>query len=250
MTDAHKVPDPRVADLVRAGRLRVALYPPQYAKDPASGELRGWTIELGRAFAARIGVEFLPVEYPTPPQALEALKAGACDVGFGAMDASRTSEIDFSPPVLQFDFTYLVPVGSEIRRVADADRTGVRIAVVRNHASTLCLNRMRKHAELVEAETPETAFDLLRLGRVGAWASTRPALLEFSSKLSGSWVIQDCFGANFTAMTVSKGHAERLAYISEFIEEGKASGLVQRAIAQSGWRGVHVAPLSYRFSGP
>lgn len=43
-------------------------------------------------------------------------------------------------------------------------------------------------------------------------------------------------------MTVLKGHVERLAYISEFIEEGKASGLVQRAIAQSGWRGVHVAP--------
>jgi polar amino acid transport system substrate-binding protein len=166
------------------------------------------------------------------------------------MDASRNSEINFSPPVLQFDFTYLVPASSDIRSVADADRSGIRIAVVLNHASTLCLNRMRKHAELVEAETPETAFELLRLGRVGAWASTRPALLEFSSKLSGSWVIEDCFGANFTAMTVPKGHAERLAYISEFIEEAKSSGLVQRAITRSGWRGVHVAPLSYRVSGP
>ena len=241
MIDAQRAPDSRVSDLVRAGKVRVAVYPPQYAKDPTTGELRGWTIELGRALASRIAVEFLPVEYSTPPQALNALKAGACDVGFGAMDASRNSEIDFSPPVLQFDFTYLVPARSDIRSVADADRPGVRIAVVRNHASTLCLNRMRKHAELVEAETPETAFDLLRLSRVGAWASTRPALLEFSSKLSGSWVIEDCFGANFTAMTVSKGRAERLAYISEFIEEAKASGLVQRAIVNSGWRGVHVA---------
>jgi polar amino acid transport system substrate-binding protein len=250
MIDAQRAPDSRVADLVRAGKVRVALYPPQYAKDPRTGELRGWTIELGRALAARIEVEFLPVEYSTPPQSLNALKAGACDVGFGAMDASRNSEINFSPPVLQFDFTYLVPASSDIRSVADADRSGIRIAVVLNHASTLCLNRMRKHAELVEAETPETAFELLRLGRVGAWASTRPALLEFSSKLSGSWVIEDCFGANFTAMTVPKGHAERLAYISEFIEEAKSSGLVQRAITRSGWRGVHVAPLSYRVSGP
>lgn len=191
MTDAHKVPDPRVADLVRAGRLRVALYPPQYAKDPASGELRGWTIELGRALAARIGVDFLPVEYPTPPQALEALKAGACDVGFGAMDASRTSELDFSPPVLQFDFTYLVPAGSEIRRVADADRKGVSIAVVRNHASTFCLNRIRKCAALISAETPEMAFDLLRTRQADAWASTRPALLEYSVKLAGSCVLDD-----------------------------------------------------------
>jgi len=245
MTDPLEKPDPRIADLVRAGRLRVALYPPQYAKDPVTGELRGWTIELARALAARIGVEFLPVEYPTPPQALNALKAGACDVGFGAMDASRNSEIDFSPPVLQFDFTYLVPADCSIRSIADADRPGIRIAVVRNHASTLCLNRLRKHAELMEAETPDIALDLLRTGQADAWASTRPALLEFSSKLSDSWVLEDYFGANFTAMTIPKGHLERLAYISEFVEEAKASGLVKRAIVQSGWRGVHVAPPGY-----
>jgi len=75
--------------------------------------LRGWTIELGRALASRIAVEFLPVEYSTPP-ALNALKTGACDVGFGAMDASRNSKIDFSPPVLQFDFPYLVAAALRI----------------------------------------------------------------------------------------------------------------------------------------
>jgi polar amino acid transport system substrate-binding protein len=245
MMDAQQAPDPRVADLVRAGRIRVALYPPQYAKDPLTGELRGWTIDLARALAVRIGVEFFPIEYPTPPKAMEGLKAGTCDVGFGAMDESRSTDVDFSRPVLRFDFTYLVPAGSAIRSIADADRPGIRIAVVRNHASTLCLNRVRKHAEMVSTETPDVAFDLLRTGQADAWASTRPALLEFSSKLSGSRVLDDFFGANFTAMTVPKGNPDRLAYISEFIEEAKASGLVQHAITHSGWRGVHVAPPGY-----
>lgn len=246
MTDVQQAVDARIADLMRAGRVRVALYPPQYAKDPATGELRGWTIELARALAARIGVEFLPVEYPTPTRAIEGLKAGACDVGFGAMDASRTSDIDFSPAVLQFDFTYLVPADSSIHSAADADSRGARIAVVRNHASALCLDRIRKHAELISAETPDMAFDLLRTAHADAWASTRPALLEFSTKLSGSRVLEDCFGANFTAMAVPKGQPGRLAYISDFIEEAKVSGLVQRAINDSGWRGVHVAPPANR----
>ena len=35
--------------------------------------------------------------------------------------------------------------------------------------------------------------------------------------------------------------AQQLAYISEFIEAAKASGLVQRAMVNSGWRGVYVA---------
>jgi ABC-type amino acid transport substrate-binding protein len=78
--DIQQVPDPRIADLRRAGKIRVALYPPQYAKDLATGELRGWTIELARALAARIGVEFMPIEYQTPPRAMEGLKAGACDI--------------------------------------------------------------------------------------------------------------------------------------------------------------------------
>ncbi len=119
---------------------------------------------------------------------------------------------------------------------------GFGIAVVRNHASTLCLKRVRQHAEMVSAETPDVAFDLLRTGQADAWASTRPALLEFSSKVSGSQVLDDFFGANFTAMTVPKGQPERLAYISDFIEDAKASGLLQSAIINSGWRGVHVAP--------
>jgi polar amino acid transport system substrate-binding protein len=236
--DIQQVPDPRIADLRRAGKIRVALYPPQYAKDLATGELRGWTIELARALAARIGVEFMPIEYQTPPRAMEGLKAGACDMGFGAMDESRISEMDSHPR----SFNLILPIGDGRllnSKAADADCPSTRIAVVRNHASTLCLNRVRKHAELISAETPDLAFDLLRSG--DAWASTRPALLEFSARLSGSRVLDDCFGANFTAMAVPQEQSGRLAYISEFIEEAKASGLVQRAINDSGWRGVRVA---------
>jgi len=44
------------------------------------------------------------------------------------------------------------------------------------------------------------------------------------------------------AMAVPKGRAGRLAYIGDFIQEAKASGLVQRAIERAGLRGVQVAP--------
>ena len=42
-------------------------------------------------------------------------------------------------------------------------------------------------------------------------------------------------------MAVPQEQSGRLSYISEFIEEAKASGLVQRAINDSGWRGVRMA---------
>jgi hypothetical protein len=62
MTDPQGTHDSCIADLVQAGRIRVALYPPPCANDPATGEFRGWTIQLGRARAERVGIEFLQVQ--------------------------------------------------------------------------------------------------------------------------------------------------------------------------------------------
>lgn len=243
--DAQEAPDPRVADLVHAGKVRFALFLPGYTKDPVTGELRGSgtgavTVQLAHALAARLGVEVQLVGFPTPPAVVECLKAGACDVAYMGINPSRAAEIGFSLPFMQQDFTYLVPAGSSIRSVADADRPGVRIAVVRNHASTLALSRIMKYAEPVGAEIPDTAFDLLRTGHADAWAGARYSLLEYSTKLPGSRVLEDRYGANLIAIAVPKGQAGRLAYISEFIEEAKASGLVQRAIERAGLRGYQV----------
>jgi len=171
---------------------------------------------------------------------VECLKAGACDMAYMGIEPSRVAEVGFSLPFMQQDFTYLVPAGSSIASVADADRTGVRIAVVRNHASTLALNRVLKYAETVGAETPDAAFDLLRTGHADAWASPRFSVSEYSTRLPGSRALQERYGANLVALAVPKSEAGRLAYISEFIEEAKASGLVQRAIERAGLRGYQV----------
>lgn len=242
IANGQQVPDPRVADLVQAGKIRVGLFVPQYIKDPATGELKGVWAEISRALAARIGVQVVLLEHPTPPKAVECLKAGACDVLFLPFDARSANVGDFSPPIFQFDYTLLVPAGSSIRSVADADRPGVRIAAVRNHASTIELSRLLKQAELVYAETPDPTFDLVRTGQAGAMASARPTLLEYSTQLPGTRVLEDRYGANINRMVVPKGQAGRLAYVGEFVEEAKASGLVQKAIDRAGPRGITVAP--------
>jgi polar amino acid transport system substrate-binding protein len=171
------------------------------------------------------------------------LKAGACDLLFLPRDARAAAVGDFSPPIFQFDYTLLVPPGSSIRSVADADRPGVRIAALRNHASTNELSAQLKQAQLVYADTPDPTFDLLRTGKADAMASARPTLLAYSTQLPDSRVLEDRYGANINRMVVPKGQAGWLAYVSEFVEEAKASGLVQKAIDRAGPRGSTVAPL-------
>ena len=233
MATQPQIPDPRVEDLVRAGKVRVARL---------GGVLQGINMDLARAFAARLGIEVLPIEYPTPTAVLESLKAGACDVGFLVIDPAFAAVVDFSVPFQEMDFTYLVPAGSKIGSAAGADQPGVRIAAVRTHASERALSRIVKHAELRRAESLDTAFDLLRTGNVDVLASLRRDLLKYSTHLSGSRVLADRYGASFSAMAVPKGCAGRLAYVSEFIEEAKASGLVQRELERAGEPGIRVAP--------
>src|SRR5215831_19011351 len=181
-TRAQQTPDARVADMVRAGKLRVGLFPPQYVKDPATGELKSAWVEVARALAGRIGVELVLLEHLTPPKAIECLKAGACDAIFLPRDDRAAAVADFSAPYMQFEYTFLVPAGSSIRRFADADRSGVRIAAVRNHASTNALIPLLKQAQLVYADTPDPTSNLLRDGQADVMASVRGTLLGYSAQ--------------------------------------------------------------------
>ena len=235
--------DQRVADLVQSGNLRVGLFVPQYSKDSSTGQLTGLWVETARILASRLGVQLAIVEHSTPPEAITSLKTGACDLLFLPHDERAAAIGDFSNPIFQFDYTLLVPVGSSIQCVADADRSGIRIGAVRNHASTIELCRQLNKAKLVYVESPKQNLDLLRTGQANAIASARPTLLEYSTQLPGSRVLADCFGANLNRMLVPKGKAGWLSYLNEFIEDAKALGLVQEAIERGGTRGVRVAQI-------
>lgn len=162
---------------------------------------------IARGLAERLGVTVELVGLPTPPRAVECVKTGACDVVIAGIEPSRAAQVDFSPPVIQFDYTYLVPAGSSLHSVAEVDRPGMRIAVVRNHASTFALRRIVRHAELVDAEMPDPAFELLRAGTAHAYAAPREALIDYSARLPGSRVLADAYGANLVGLAVQRAVA-------------------------------------------
>jgi len=245
IAEAQQAPDPRVADLVQAGKVRVGLglgVPTLAIKDPATGQVRGPAFDLGRALAARIGVEFVPIEYPRPGAVMEGIRTGAWDVAFLSIDPSRAAVADISSPYMEYDLTYMVLAESSVRNIADADQPGIRIAVERGGAGDIRLSRVLKRAQLLRVETVSAGLDLLRARQADVRAGVRPGLLDDTAQLPGFRVLEDRFGVVRVAALIPKGNAGRLAYISEFIEEAKASGFVQRAIESAALRGVQVAP--------
>ena len=236
--------DPRVVDFVKSGKIRAGLAeaPIMATKDPATGELRGVAVDLSRDLAARIGVELVQVAYPRPGAVMAGLKSNAWDIAFLGIDPARAAEADFSPAYLEVDLKYLVSPNSSIRTPTDADKPGIRIAVPRGDLVDILLSEKLRRADLVRADTVMGAFDLLQAGKAEVCALPLPNLLQYSARLPGSRILEEGFGINRVGVVVPKGQPEHLAYFSDFIEDAKASGSVQRAIERAGLRGVRVAP--------
>jgi polar amino acid transport system substrate-binding protein len=236
--------DQRIADVVQSGKLRIGVFPSfQYSKDATSSKPKGLAIGIANAIAARMGIkEVVVVEHPTPPQVIACVKAGDCDIGFMLIDPARAEEVDFTPAFVRSDFTYLVPATSTLRSAADVDRPGIRIAVVRGHASTISLLRIIKQAQPVYADTYDPTFELLRSGQADAFASIREMLIQYSAQLPGSRVLEDNYQSNLAGIAVPKGKAGHLTYFSEALDEMKRSGSLKKLVEQNELRGVDVVP--------
>jgi polar amino acid transport system substrate-binding protein len=236
--------DPRVAALAAAGAIRLALFLPQYTED-ATG-IRGIgtgfiAIEVVGALAVRLGIAAPIIKYPSPKDAVGGLQDGACDVAFLGIEPSRAAVVDFSPALFQFDYSLLVPAGSTIASLEDADQAGRRIGLVDGHASALALHRIVKQAGLIGVELPESAFDLLRDQKVDALAFPRDQLIAFAERLPGARVLAKGYGVNRVGMAVAKGSAGLLSYLSDFAAEAKTTGLVRLAIERGSLDGFDVA---------
>jgi polar amino acid transport system substrate-binding protein len=231
-------------ELAPTGTLRVAVFtgnPVIGSKDRASGELKGTTVILGRELAARAGVPVGLIEYTAVGKMVEDARAGAWDIAVVAFDPARRSVLEFAPPHMVVDLTYLVAPGSSIRSVADADKSGVRIGAARGAATALFLQRELKAAIVVPAENEPAVFALLREGKVDAIAQNRFLLLGLAEQLPGPRVLEDRFSAAEMTIVLPKGRAAALEYVGNFVEEAKRSGSVGRAIEAAGLRGVRVA---------
>jgi polar amino acid transport system substrate-binding protein len=230
--------DPAIrADLAPTGTLRAGINygnPILAQRDQATGTLRGVTVDLSTELARRLGVPLQLVPYDAAGKMTDALKDGAWDIAFLAVDPARASEITFTAPYVEIEGTYLVPADSTIRTVADADREGVRIAAGAKSAYDLFLSRTLTRAQIVRAPTALEAVELFAAEKLDAVAGVRSALMSAAAGIPGSRVLDDRFMVISQAAGVPRGREVGARYLREFIEEAKASGLIARSLESSG----------------
>jgi len=147
-------PTPEVLkELAPSGRLRAAINLGNAVLAQGTvQEPRGITVDLAREMARRIGLPLDLVPFDAAGKVFDALKAGAWDVAFIAIEPARAAEIEFSSPYVLIEGTYMVRNDSPLKVIGDVDKPGIRIAVGRGSAYDLFLTRTLKAAELVRYE--------------------------------------------------------------------------------------------------
>src|SRR5262245_20649554 len=169
----------QVAELAPTGKLRAAINFGNgvlASKDPATGEARGVSVDLSRELARRLGVPLEIVPYAAAGRVVEAVKTGAWDVGYVAIDPQRARDMIQSPAYVVIEGSYLVPADSPIRSNAEVDREGIRIVVGKGSAYDLFLTREIKRAMLVRAPTSPEVVNMMTKENLEVAAGVRQQL--------------------------------------------------------------------------
>ncbi|MFP3606036.1 ABC transporter substrate-binding protein [Paraburkholderia sp. SIMBA_053] len=229
------------------GKLRASinLGNPILASTDASGAPTGVSVDLARAFAATLDVELELVVFDAAGKSVQAVSEERADFGFFAVDPQRGETIAFTEPYVLIEGYYLVRDASPIRRNEDVDQPRNRVVVGKGSAYDLFLTRELKHAQIVRAPTSPTVVRTFLEQDLEVAAGVKQQLEADARETLGLRLLDERFMVIRQAMGVPKSRGIAAAgALRAFVEEVKASGLVDQALAQHKIVGASVAPLA------
>lgn len=207
------------------------------------GEPQGVGPALARELARRLALPVLFTTYETAGKLAAAVKEGAWDVAFLAIDPERAQDIAFTDAYVDIEGTYMVRDASPFSRIDDVDRPGIQVAVGFKTAYDLFLSRELKHAQLVRSASSKAAIAQFMADGIDVVAGVKQPLVAKAAGTPGLRVMDGNFMTIRQAAAVPRGRDAARDYLAGFVEEMKASGFVARALKESGVE-ASVAPPS------
>jgi glutamate transport system substrate-binding protein len=227
-----------MAELQEAGTITIGVkfdVPPFGFRNPESGDVEGFDVDLGQAIADALGVE---------PEFIEAisdnripfLTDGTADLILSTMTITtdRDAEIDFSIPYYIAEGRVLVPVDSDITGVDDLAGSTVCTATGSTYEENLTANA--PDAELRLVDTYSECLELIQTDAVDA-VSTDDVILtgmiiqDDTLKLVGDGYTIEPYGAG-----IADGDAEFKEFVdgvfSDFIADGRWASTYENWIGQ------------------
>jgi polar amino acid transport system substrate-binding protein len=237
-------------ELAPTGKLRLAIAvspsPSAQFAIQDGNTYRGVAVTLGRALAAKLGVPLEIIPHQASGEIQNSAASNRWDVAFLPVDDERKKFVDFGNAYHLLQSTFLVGPGSKMRSVKDANAKGIGLGGVANTATFRAAKKATPKATHIDFSSVDAAVAAMREGKIEAIALSRESLSGLLGKIAGARILDDAFLNSSTAVCVPKGKSAALAYVSEFIEEAKASGLVRKALDEMGLKSSQVAPAGMK----
>jgi len=236
---AQPAPSPdALKEIAPTGKLRAAINFGNgvLAQKGPNGEALGITPDLANALGKRLGLPVELVRFEAAGKVAEALASSTVDIGFIAIEPVRADKIEFSPPYLVIEGTYMVAKDSPLKDVDDVDKPGIKVAVGLNSAYDLYLTRTLKNATLVRAAIGGggAGIDVFVEQKLDAAAGVRQPLEIYAKDHPEVRVMAGAFQEIRQAIGTPKGRgAAGVAYLKAFVEDVKANGFVADALKRS-----------------
>lgn len=215
-----------MAKLQKQGEIAIGVkfdVPPFGFKNPQSGDIEGFDIDLGMAIAKELGVKAKLIEAVSDNR-IPFLERGTADLILSTMtiNKERDTQIDFSDPYYIARGRILVPKGSDIRGLEDLPGKKVCTALGSTYEETL--RKQAKGAELKLVDTYSECLELIQNKAVDA-VSTDDVILtgmiiqDGNLQLVGKPLTTEPYGAG-----IKQGDPQFKAFVDGVLRKYKADG--------------------------
>jgi ABC-type amino acid transport substrate-binding protein len=228
-----------MAELQDKGEITIGVkfdVPPFGVKNPQTGDVEGFDVDMGRFIAEELGVEPRFIEAITDNR-IPFLERGTVDLILSTMTitAERDLEIDFSEPYYVARGRILVPQDSDIQGLEDLGGNSVCTARGSTYEDTL--RERAKDADLRLVDAYSECLELLQNGAVDAISTddvilTGMILQDDTLKLVGRPLTTEPYGAG-----IKDGDREFQRFVSGVLEDVQEDG--RWADAYEEWVGQH-----------
>jgi glutamate transport system substrate-binding protein len=209
--------------------------PPFGFKNPQTGEVEGFDVDLGKAIAEKLGVEPKFIEAISDNR-IPFLQDGTVDLILSTMTITRErdAEIDFSVPYYIAGGRVLVPEDSDIGGIEDLG--GRRVCTARGSTYQVSIKQQAPDAQLRLVDTYSECFELIQNGAVDAVSTDNVILTGMivqdpSLKMVGDEFTTEPYGAGIVqGDTAFKEFVDGV--IAEYIEDGRWEDAYQKWVGQ------------------
>ena len=197
--------------------------PPFGFQNPQTNEVEGFDVEMGKAVAAKLGVEPKFIEAISDNR-IPFLEDGTADLILSTMtiNEERVGQINFSDPYFIARGRVLVKEDSDITGVADL--AGKKVCTALGSTYEANLKEQAPEADLQLVDSYSECLELIQNGAVDA-VSTDDVILtgmiiqDDTLKLVGEELTQEPYGAG-----IKMGETEMTEFVNGVFKEVKDSG--------------------------